>query len=40
MDSGKDFFLSVFQAPFYGCFQTFKRNAFLWMILFGVNTPE
>ena len=29
MDSGKDFFLSVFQAPFYGCFQTFKRNAFL-----------
>ena len=41
MDSGKGVFLSVFRTPFYGCFQTFNRNAFLWMItLFGANTPE
>ena len=40
MDSGKGFFLPVFQTPFYGCFQTLNRNAFLWMIpLFG-STPE
>ena len=25
-------FLSVFQTPFYGCFQTLNRNEFLWMI--------
>ena len=41
MDSGKGVFLSVFQTPFCGCFQTFNRNAFLWMIiLFGENTTE
>ena len=41
MDSGKGFFLPVFQTPFYGCFQTLKGNAFLWMItLFGASTPE
>ena len=40
-DSGKDFFLSVFETPFYGCFQTFNRNALLWMIiLLGENTTE
>ena len=39
-DPGKGVFLSVFQTPFYGCFQAFNRNAFLWMIiLFGANTP-
>ena len=41
MDSDKGVFLSVFQTPFYVCFQTLKKNAFLWMItLFGANTPE
>ena len=41
MDSGKGFFLLVFQTPFYGCFQTLNRDTFLWMItLFGANTPE
>ena len=41
MDSGKGIFSSVFQTPFYGCCQTFNRNAFLWMIiLFGENTTE
>ena len=41
MDSGKGVFLSVFQTPFYGCFQTLNRNTFLWMImLFGTNIPE
>ena len=41
MDSGKGVFLSVFRTPFYGCFQTSNRNAFLWMItLFDANTPE
>ena len=29
MDVGKSFFLSVFQTPFYVCFQTLNRNAFL-----------
>ena len=29
MDSGKGVFLSEFKTPFYGCFQTFRRNAFL-----------
>ena len=33
--------LSVFRTPFYGCFQTLNRNAFLWMItLLGAKTPE
>ena len=41
MDSGKGFFVSLFQTLFYGCFQTLNRNPFLWMIiLFGANTPE
>ena len=41
MDSGKGFFLPVFRTPFYGCFQTLNRNAFLWMItLLGGNTSE
>ena len=41
MDSGKGFFLPVFRTPFYGCFQTLNRNAFLWMIiLFGADSPE
>ena len=29
MDSGKDFFLSVFRTPFYGCFSTLNGNEFL-----------
>ena len=41
VDSGKGVFLSVFRTPFYGCYQTLNRNAFLWIItLFGANTPE
>ena len=41
IDSGKGIFLSVFRSPLYGCFQTFNRNTFIWMItLFGANTPE
>ena len=41
MNSGKSVLLSVFQTPFYGCFQTLNRNTFLWMItLFGANAPE
>ena len=39
MDSGKGFFLPVFRTSFHVCFQTLKRNTFLWMItLFGANT--
>ena len=30
MDSVKGVFLSVFRTPFYGCFQTLNRNAFLF----------
>ena len=38
-NSGKGFLLSVFRTPFYGCFETLNRNAFLWMItLFGANS--
>ena len=41
MDSCKGFFLPVFGAPFYDCFQTLIINAFLWMItLFGANSLE
>ena len=41
IDSGKGVFLSVFQTPFYGCFETFNRNAFLRMIImFGENNTD
>ena len=41
VDSGKGLFLSVFQTPFYGYFQTLNRKAFILVItLFGANTPE
>ena len=41
MDSGKGFFFPVLRTPFYGCFQTLNRDAFLWMItLFGANSSE
>ena len=41
MDSGKGIFPSFFRIVFYGCFETFNRNALLWIItLFGANTAE
>ena len=41
VDSGKGVFLSVFRTLFYGCFQTWNRNAFLWVIiLFGANALQ
>ena len=42
IDSGKGFFLPVFKTPFYCCFQTLNRSAFLWMItlFFLLNAPK
>ena len=42
IDSGKGFFLPVFKIPFYCCFQTLNRSAFLWMItlFFLLNAPK
>ena len=41
MDRGKGLYLPVFRTPFYGCFQTMNRNAFLWMITSsGANSSE
>ena len=39
-DSGKGVFLSVLWTSFYRCYQTLNKNAFLWITLFGANTPK
>ena len=41
MDSATGVFLSLFQTPFYGCFETLNRSAFVLMLtMFGANIPE